>query len=215
MSRWPTQHADTDPSLRRCLHKWLRHRGLPPLHYLVEPETLGSLGDRVVFLAAQLGHPVGNLVLSPIPARRGWLVEQIIRGNAAPNGTGTLLLDAAMHYAIDAGSTYLTLGLSPLSPHGPASSPNTLWLRVLLGWLRAHGRRFCDFRGLGAFKSKYLPDRWDPITTIAKEPRPHPGTLYAIADAFSGECSPVDLIGKAFLNALQDSSWTLRRRLSS
>jgi len=215
VTRWDTDRAERDPGLRRCLAEWLARRGLPPLHFLVEPDTLGALADRRVFVAERAGAPVGFLVLSPVPARGGWLVEQIIRGDGAPNGTGTLLLDAAMRHAAGAGATYLTLGLSPLSTRAPASSPNPLWLRLLLGWLRAHGRRFYDFRGLEAFKAKYVPDRWDPITAITNERRPSPGTLYAVADAFSGPRSPTALIGEALWRAARDEARTARRWLSS
>jgi phosphatidylglycerol lysyltransferase len=215
VSRWPSSHAEEAPDLRRCLAEWLAHRGLPPLHFLVEPHTLDALADRAVFVAERDGASVGFLVLSPVPARNGWLVEQIIRGDAAPNGTGTLLLDAAMRFAAGQGSAYLTLGLSPLSTRAPASRPNPLWLRVLLGWVRAHGRRFYDFRGLEAFKAKYLPDRWDPITAITNERRPTPGTLYAVADAFSGSRSPASLIGTALGRALREESRLVRRWLSS
>jgi phosphatidylglycerol lysyltransferase len=211
---WATERAASDPALRRCLAAWLGRRGLPPLHFLVEPETLDALGDRRVFVAERAGVPVGFLVLTPVPARRGWLVEQLIRGDGAPNGTGTLLLDAAMRAAAGAGSTYLTLGLSPLSTRAPAA-PNPLWLRLLLGWLRAHGRRFYNFRGLEAFKAKYLPDRWDPITAITTERRPSPGTLYAIAAAFSGPRPPGALVATALRDALAAEAQALRHRLRS
>jgi phosphatidylglycerol lysyltransferase len=208
---WTNERAASDPALRRCLREWLGRRGLPPLHFLVEPETLDALGDRRVFVAERAGTPVGFLTLTPVPARRGWLVEQIVRGDGAPNGTGTLLLDAAMRAAAEAGSTYLTLGLSPLSTRAPAL-PNPLWLRLLLGWLRAHGRRFYNFRGLEAFKAKYLPDRWGPITAITTERRPSPGTLFAVAAAFSGPQPPVALVATALRNALAAEAQALRRR---
>ena len=214
VARWPAERVVADSDLRRCLSEWLGRRGLPPLHFLVEPYTLDALADRAVFVAERAGTPVGYLVLSPVPARNGWLVEQIIRGDAAPNGTGTLLLDAAMRFAAEAGAGYVTLGLSPLSTRATAASPGPPWLRLLLGWLRAHGRRFYDFRGLEAFKAKFAPDRWDPITAITNERHPSPGTLYAIADAFSGPRSPVTLIGTALGWAVREEARTVRRWLS-
>ncbi|NNF56679.1 MAG: DUF2156 domain-containing protein, partial [Rhodothermaceae bacterium] len=198
-----------------CLGEWLADRGLPTLHFLVEPDTLGALDDRHVFVAARTEEPVGFLVLTPVPARGGWLVEQIIRGHDAPNGTASLLLNAAMRDAAESGSTYLTLGLSPLSTRAPASSPNPAWLRASLRWMRAHGRRFYNFRGLDAFKAKFVPDRWDPITAISTEPRPSLGTLYAIADAFSGPAeSPVHFIGRGLGNAALDELKNLKRWVS-
>lgn len=215
VTRRRDEAAASDPALRRCLDEWLARKGLPPLHFLVEPYTLDALDDRTVFVAERDEAPVGFLTLSPVPARGGWLVEQIVRGDGAPNGTGTLLLDAAMRFAADGGATYLTLGLSPLSTRAPSSKPNPLWLRLLLGWVRAHTRRFYNFRGLEAFKAKYAPDRWDPITAITNERRPTPGTLYAIADAFAGPRSPTALIGRALGKALREEARTARGWFSS
>lgn len=197
-------------ALRQCLSDWLSSRGLPPLHFLVEPQTLQLLNDRQVFGAFVGSTLVAFLVLSPVPARKGWLVEQIVRGRDAPNGTATQLVDAAMQAAVASGSEYVTLGLSPLSMRGPSSKPNPLWLRVALGWVRAHGKRFYNFEGLEAFKAKFEPSRWDPIVTITNEKHPSVGTLYAIADAFSGKITPERLVGRAVLHAIAEEIRGLR-----
>lgn len=212
---WEAERAEHHPALRRCLDEWLATRGLPALHFLVEPETLGHLWDRRVFVAERNRETVAFLVASPIPARRGWLVEQLVRGHGAPNGTATLLIDAAMRALAADGATYLTLGLSPLSQRASAAVENPLWLRAALGWVRAHGRRFYNFEGLEAFKAKFVPDHWDPLTTITNEPSPSVTTLYAIAVAFSGhEVSPAAFIGRAVGDALGQevrTLWGLRR----
>src|SRR4051794_11352100 len=88
---WTTVGAREEAMLRQCLGEWLARRGLPPLHFLVEPETLGRLDDRRLFVAMREERVVGFLVASPVPARNGWLIEQIVRGHAAPNGTAELL----------------------------------------------------------------------------------------------------------------------------
>ena len=213
VARWPYRDAEGDAGLQLCLEEWLHARGLPALHFLVEPQTLHQFEDRWVFVASHDAVSVGFLVLTPVPARNGWLVEQIIQGNDAPNGTASLLLDAAMTAAADSGASYLTLGLSPLSFRAPASNPNPLWMRALFGWLRAHGRRSYNFQGLETFKAKFDPDRWDPIVAITNEPQPSLGTLHAIADAFSGPRSPERLIGRAMFDAAKDEARTLREKL--
>jgi phosphatidylglycerol lysyltransferase len=210
VSEWSGEHAAASAALRRCLDEWLQTRGLPAMHFLVEPETLGRLMDRRVFVAEREGDAVAFLVASPIPARNGWLVEQLVRGVDAPNGTATLLIDAAMRALAADGATYVTLGLSPLSRRATTSTDNPLWLRLLLGWVRAHGRRFYNFEGLERFKTKFCPDRWDPITALSNERAPTPLTLRAIADAFSGEgVSPVLFVGGALVDALQHEVRTL------
>ena len=134
VSEWPAKEAENHPALRRCLEEWLNTRNLPPLHFLVEPETLRQLEDRRVFVATRGGRAVvAFTVLSPVSARNGWLVEQIVRGRAAPNGTAELLIDSAMRAVGDAGFSYATLGLSPLSQRGGFPPPRLpMWLRLVL-----------------------------------------------------------------------------------
>ena len=59
-------------------------------------------------------------------------------------------------------------------------------MRLLLAWIRAHGRRFYDFQGLEQFKSKFQPVAWDPIYAVAYGRRVKLRTFYAIAGAFGG-----------------------------
>jgi phosphatidylglycerol lysyltransferase len=87
VGEWSVEHASGHPELRRCLSEWLATRGLPPMHFLVELETLDRLYDRRVFVAERAGEVIGYLVSSPVPRRNGWLIEQIVRGAGAVNGT--------------------------------------------------------------------------------------------------------------------------------
>lgn len=212
VEEWSAEQATGNTALERCLREWLATRHLPPLHFLVEPETLGRLFDRRVFVATRDGRPVGFLVASPVPARDGWLVEQIIRGRRAPNGTAELLVDAAMRAMAAGGARYLTLGLVPLSQRAEAAQDrNPFWLRALLAWVRAHGRRFYNFAGLESFKAKLLPDTWEPIYTVIDRPRFGFWSLYAIAAAFA-EGSPVLMVLRAMLRAVrQELRWLAQR----
>jgi phosphatidylglycerol lysyltransferase len=201
VSEWDSVTAQNHPALRRCLEEWLSTRNLPPLHFMVEPETLSDLRDRRVFVAERDGQTVGFTILSPVPARAGWLIEQIVRGRKAPNGSAELLIDAAMRAVGDSGSTYATLGLSPLSERAnTAPSPQPLWLRLVLRWVRLHGSRFYNFQGLDAFKAKFNPQSWEPIFAIGEGKSFSPRDLYAIAGAFSGG-TPLRLIGRALAKA--------------
>jgi len=183
--------AETE-SLRSVLTAWLKSRPMPPMHFLVEPDTLGMLQDRRILVATRHDKPCGFLVASPVPARNGWLIEQIIRQPDAPNGTNELLFHEIMMILHREGSPYVTLGLVPLSSHNPISGPaNPLWLSLLFKWVRAHGKRFYNFQGLEAFKSKFCPDEWEPIYAIATEKRFSPRTLWSIAAAFSNHRSPL------------------------
>lgn len=212
VSEWDATRGAKDPDVRRCLAEWLADRRLPPLHFLVEPETLGRLEDRRLFVAEREGTVVGFLLASPVPARHGWLVEQIIRGHAAPNGTAELLLDAAMHAVAADGARYLTLGLAPLSRHSRFESQRMpRWLRLALRWVRAHGRRFYNFEGLDRFKAKFAPDEWEEIVALSDTPHFSPRALWAIAAAFA-QGSPIALIVRAVTRAARQEAHWLRRR---
>jgi phosphatidylglycerol lysyltransferase len=201
------------PALQRCLDEWLRTRGLPPMHFLVEWNLLPHLLDRRLFVAERAGQTLGFLIASPIPRRDGWLIEQIIRGRAAPNGATELLLDTAVRALAAEGAGYVTLGLAPLSravPQDPVPPP---WpVRLLLAWVRVHGRRFYNFEGLESFKRKFQPEGWEPIYAVTDRRRISLRTLYAIAGAFGGT-SPAFFLGRALFRALaQEARWAAAKR---
>ena len=212
---WSAEEAAGSPRLHAVLDRWLAGRGLPPLHFLIEPATLERLDDRRVFVATRLvehgkerDQVLAFAVLSPVPARNGWLVEQFPRLPNAPNGTIELLLKAAVHAVAEDGANYLTLGLAPLAmrdviPH--ESEPR--WLELALRLTGAHGKRFYNFEGLERFKAKFQPDSWEPVYAIQKASSVTPRALYAIAGAFASG-PPIVLVAKAVTRAIgQEIKW--------
>ena len=178
--------APPGPGVEALLQRWLASKGLPPLGFLTTPWLLEDLRDRRLFIAGCGDLPVGFLVLTPIPAREGWLVEQIVRAPDAPNGTAELLVDAAFRWMHGEGARFASLGLAPLAGDHPSPRPEPWWLRGGLGWLRLHGRRFYNFGGLYAFKAKLAPAGWDPVYAIANRPRVSVGTLVGVGEAVVG-----------------------------
>ncbi len=194
VTEWPTSRAFQNPVLIECLKAWLDANGLPPLHFLVEPDTLSRLDDRRVFVATRDDEVVGFVLLSPVATRNGWLFEQFIHRPLAPNGTVELMIDAAMRELAEDGYDYATLGISPLSVRAQVEPfDNPLWLRIFLTWLRKHAQRFYNFDGLDAFKAKLQPENWEPVFAIYNRPRISVRTLYAIASVFSGN-KPIRLV---------------------
>lgn len=183
---WGSAKANNHPALVQCLHEWITSRHLPPMHFLVEPFTLEHLDDRIVAVAIKEKNVVGFCIASPIPLRNGWLIEQIIRGNQAPNGTAELLLEKLILHLHKKNASLITLGLSPLSQHYQSSFAHPLWLKTALKLTRIYGRRFYNFDGLDTFKAKFLPQEWEPVYAITNELKPTVMTLRAIATAFSG-----------------------------
>jgi phosphatidylglycerol lysyltransferase len=208
---WSVAEASASVAIRRCLKEWLSERPMPSMHFLVEPQTLERLWDRRVFVAERNGAPVGFLVATPVPGRNGWLVEQIVRGRAAPNGTAEALVDAAFRAAAAEGRAYFTLGLSPLSRAVQEDTAQAWWLDLGFKWIRAHGSRFYNFQGLEHFKAKFAPEKWEPIYAICNRPNLTPRMIMAIASAFSGT-TPFAFTALTLAKALrQESVWLWRR----
>ena len=212
ITRWSAERAENNRELAALLDQWLRTLGLPPLHFLIETDTIALTRDRRIFVAERAGAVVAYLVASPVPARRGWLIEQIVRGREAPNGSSELLVDAAMRALASEGAEYVTLGLAPLSSHAQYADPGVpAWLQLVLRWVRAHGRRFYDFDGLDRFKSKFAPEHWEEIIAIDDRAPFSPRALWAITAAFGGG-SPVGLVARTVARAVAQEVRRLERR---
>lgn len=198
---WDEQSVIPKSALYECLGEWIASRRLPSMHFLVEPNTLEGLRDRIVVISLIENHVVGFCVASPIPLRNGWLIEQIVRGKNAPNGTAELLLEFMITHLHSIGASVVTLGLSPLSRNYTSPFNHPVWLNTLLQFTRLYGRSMYNFDGLDAFKAKFLPAEWEPVFAITNEKDPTISTLYAIATAFSG-MSPVRFVLKGVKRTL-------------
>lgn len=200
-----------DPGLRRVLEEWLALRALPPLRFLTDPWVLdGVLRDRRLLVARVALDPVGFLVASPVTARRGYLVEQVVRSPRAPNGTAELLIDTAMREFAGEGRRFATLGLVALASGARSEiARNPWWLRLMMLMARTHANRFYNFRGLERFRMKMAPEAWEPIYAISNERRFSLRSLYAIAEAFCG-MSPWRVAGRALVRAAGQEVHNLR-----
>jgi phosphatidylglycerol lysyltransferase len=187
VSEWTSDEATDNAELIGCLQEWLETKGLPPLHFMVETKTLSRLSGRRIFVSEKEKRVMGFVIASPVPQRNGWLIEQNVRAADAPNGTAELQIDSAIRSLAESGADYVTLGLSPLSTHADVKMKSASPLiRFILAWTRAHGKRFYNFNGLDAFKSKFQPEIWEPVYAISNEKRFSLHTLHAIAWAFCG-----------------------------
>ncbi len=137
-------------------HGWLRGRHLEPMGFLVALEPFGFADDHRYYVAERAGVVEAFTSLVPVPARRGWLVEDTVRRDTSPNGTTELLLDAAIRDAAAAGDELVTLGLAPLS--GPVSP----WMRLA----RLATSPLYDFRSLRAFKQRLHPVGWEAVWLV-------------------------------------------------
>ena len=109
------------------------------------------------------GNLVGFLAASPIPAREGWYLEDVLRLPSAPGGTADLLVVEALNLLKLEGGKVATLGTSPLARDGsvaPEVGNNELIanvVRIATGCFAV----FYNFDGLRRFKTKFAPTWWE------------------------------------------------------
>jgi phosphatidylglycerol lysyltransferase len=184
VERWDHRNRGTVAEIGECLIDWLEAKRMPPLGFMTTPWTLGHLRDRQVHVARNAdGRVVGFLLASPVPARRGWLFEQIVRRPDAPNGTAELLIDAGFRQAAENGAAFVTLGLAPLSPRAGSDAP--WWLAPIFVASWRWGRVLYDFAGLDQFKAKFQPTEWLPVYILVRGRRVTPGAMVAVGKAFA------------------------------
>jgi lysylphosphatidylglycerol synthetase-like protein (DUF2156 family) len=145
-----------------CL-RWLEgRRAGTTFGWLVALNPFLHTQHKKYFAARMDGKLVGFLAASPIPARKGWYVEDVLRQPDAPQGTATLLVYEALQSLKKEGAALATLGTSPLASQGANDIPteNRMAARVLeLASTRLGS--FYNFEGLRRFKGKFVPTWWE------------------------------------------------------
>ena len=121
--------------------------------------------ERKKFFAARnaQGKLVGLLAASPIPARDGWYLEDVLRAADSPNGTTDLLVYEALKTLAGEGAKLATLGTSPLAGDGADSLADDQrpLSKKLLNVSREYFEPIYNFKGLRHFKGKFVPSWWE------------------------------------------------------
>jgi lysylphosphatidylglycerol synthetase-like protein (DUF2156 family) len=174
--------------------QWLDGRRSPPLGFLCRVDPGGLAPDQDLAIAEVDGVLVGAAVLSPIYARKGWLLEHLLRAPKAPNGTSEALIDLVLRTMSERGKAVLSLGTAPL-----AGEPGLVLRRV-----RRLLAPFYDFDGLLAFKRRLHPDVFRVTYLLLPEDQSLLLTLWDVLSAFAG--------GAPLRFALRSIRRKLRRR---
>ena len=150
----------TDLSLR-----WLRRRrSATPFGWLLALDPFLQVELKRVFVARDSERRlVGLLAASPIPARNGWYLEDVLRQHDAPHGTSDLLVVKALELLRLEGAELATLGTAPLARDG-ADDISTHDHPVIERALVTASKRltpFYNFPGIRRFKAKFAPTSWE------------------------------------------------------
>jgi len=122
------------------------------------------------YFAARInGKLIGFLAASPVPARKGWYLEDVISDPNAPQGTATLLVVEALKRLKEEGAALATLGTAPLADDGPDDIPCEHHVAErTLDLASRHLGDFYNFEGLRRFKSKFVPSWWESEYALAQ-----------------------------------------------
>jgi lysylphosphatidylglycerol synthetase-like protein (DUF2156 family) len=121
--------------------------------------------ERKRFFAARdaEGRLVGFLAASPIPARQGWYLEDVLRHPQAPQGSTDLLVYEALRQLKAEGAVMATLGTAALAKDGTdeiSTNDHPVIERALATAAKRFGA-FYNFEGLRRFKAKFVPCWWE------------------------------------------------------
>ena len=149
-----------------CLCKsWLTTRRSPiRFEWLFTVDLFRYRENKRYFTARDAnGKLVGFLAASPIPARDGWYLEDVLRSKNAPNGTTDLLIVEVLKSLKQSGVKLATLGTALLAADGVVD-PGIHVSGVLskATWFAARCCSiFYNFNGMRRFKAKFAPSWWE------------------------------------------------------
>lgn len=147
-----------------CLNWLSQRRAETTFGWLLALDPFLNAERKQVFAARDANHRlVGLLAASPIPARDGWYLEDVLRSEDAPPGTSDLLVFETLQQLKAQGATMATLGTAPLAKEG-VDVLSTNDHPVIERALSIASRRlsvFYNFEGLRRFKSKFVASRWE------------------------------------------------------
>ncbi len=187
---------DLRAQVQQLIDTWLTTRGMTALSFLLGIHPFALMEDRRLFLAWQGETVVGFLACSPIPARCGWYLEDIIRDDDAPVGVTELLFQETVAALQGEGATCATLGMAALADCDPAHQPPT---HRLAGWIFAamytRLNTFYHFQSLRFYKEKFVPAHTEE-TSFTWWPRGlrRPRLIFAVARALDPEGIPATLL---------------------
>src|SRR5204862_6678943 len=112
----------------------------------------------------------GLLAASPIPARDGWYLEDVLRSADAPDGTSEILVFETLRVLAAEGYSLATLGTVPLSDIGRDElTSNGYLFGHILGLTRKNLKPIYNIEGLRCFKSKFVPSWWESEYVVASK----------------------------------------------
>lgn len=138
-----------------------------PMRFLADPFIVSdAAGHRTIFtLTRRNGELAAFLAASPVPARNGMFIEQIVRSPRAPNGSVELIIDHAMK-EFSKNHRHVTLGLVAGSQFAD-DDENPQWAKIARYSARRWGGWLYRFSTLEQFRAALQPKQWEPVYAVS------------------------------------------------
>lgn len=176
-----------DEAVGLC-REWLRsRRTATSFGWLFTLDLFRHAAHKRFFTARDAeGRLVGLLAASPVPARNGWYLEDVLRRPDAPPGTADLLIVIAFRILRELGAGVATLGTCPLATDGEdiIQMGDHRLVESALRLTAARLGSFYNFAGVRSFKAKFVPSWWESEYAIASRGLfTSPRVAYAVIQA--------------------------------
>ncbi len=180
------QDAGARAEIESLCQVWINTREVDALGWLLELDPFSLREHKRYFLARNAeGRLEGMLACSPIYARCGWYLEDLIRRPDAERGVSELLVVEAIKHLSAEGAELATLATSPLAGIEPDRLTTSFKpLARVLALIYEHLDAFYHFKALHHFKSKFGPSFVEPEYAAIYPPRIRLRTVYAVIGAF-------------------------------
>ena len=165
---------------------WVASRPMAPLGFMATALPFHLCQLRRYFGAYRAGQLIAFAAASPVYARNGWFLENVIRSPSAPNGSVENLLATIFDTLRQEHYHYATLGMVPLATHDGGTASQPAWARAAFAFSRANLEKLYHFQGLQHFKEKLAPDHWTPQYLLG-EKAIGPFDVMALLRAFAGK----------------------------
>jgi len=173
-----------DPEVEReiaAVHaEWEARLGNKVVRSFLRAGPLLAADGTRIFLARRAGRLEAFLACSPVEARDGWYLEDLVRLPDATNGATELLVVEALGRLAGDGARTATLGIAPFRGVERQIDRRARWVALAARWaLRYFDRRY-RFVAMSRYKAKFGPSRWEPRYVAFAPARPRLGTIRAV-----------------------------------
>ncbi len=176
------RRPEVETAIAEFADRWRNERKINPLGYLVSVDPLKQVEDKLFVTAWFEGRLIAFLAASPIYARKGWYLEDIIRLKSTPAGASELLITTLLDHLRVSRCQFATLGTAPLAGiEAQRGYPVARWALTLI---YRHMNTFYNFRGLHHFKSKFRPTFEEHNYVLFFPAKLRPNVIFTLLEVF-------------------------------